>query len=362
MVLTLHRRITHKKQKLESGLIGEGFHGKTYRVAGDPYGTGFANLLAGEKILKITFLTMDKKYPLILTKEDDIATFIKFLYNNKGSIAKIFKDQYFLTGVTIIQDFEDEIEANRNVVEYYGRQAKKFLTIAPMEHFMGVEFFGTIIEIEHSSPLYVTYAVMCNNKYNMNPGKFIVEILESIEVLQKADYQHNDIKLDNVVLCEDRYKLIDWGQASKIDTINVGDMISTSPVKWYIKGAPGYFAQKIMNIRTRMVDYEYEKSNIFQETYARIRTEFYGLIHDSPNTSELFETYKKSFDIFMAGMTLLHAVHRFSLNYNTYKPIIEVLTSIKNPITDPKIALKIVQAHLKNLPKTRSKTRKSSRK
>jgi len=340
------KRYTQKKRALNKGIIGEGFHGKTVQIAYNPYGTGLSNLLEDEQISKITLYTVDPDAPVVLTEDKDIKNFLKFIHDLHGKIAKLFKDRYFLTGSTIKQDLEEEVQANRDVISYYGRTAEKFLTIAPIHKFQNTEFLATIVEIVNKPTLYITYATMCDNKYPMRFGRFAAEILESIVILQKANYQHNDIKLDNVVLCDDRYKLIDWGQAGSIDEIKIGDMISTSPIKWYVKGAPGYFAQKIMNVRTRMVDYNYEQSAVFQDTYSRIRSEFYKVISETPNPHELFEKYKTSFDIFMVGMTLLHAVHRFSLNHDKYKPLIDALTSIENPITDPKVALKLAKKYV----------------
>ena len=41
-------------------------------------------------------------------------------------------------------------------------------------------------------------------------NKFIKDIYESLLILQKSNFIHNDIKADNVIYCDNKYKLIDW--------------------------------------------------------------------------------------------------------------------------------------------------------
>jgi serine/threonine protein kinase len=339
-------RITRRLKRFK-GVIGEGFHGKTYSVPYEPKGESLYNLLSVEDITKVTLLTEDVKHPYVMEGKVEVAPFLAFLRNLQGVIAKVFKETMIYRGVSIEEDMLEEVAMNRKVIQIYGKHAKKFLTVLPIRGFRRVPFFASVIEIVGKKPLYITYASICNNKFKFEPLRFAKEALESIEILQKGGYQHNDIKMDNFVLCADRYKLIDWGQAGPIGTFMFGDMISSSPMKWYIAGVPAFFSDRIMNFRARTTDVGYEESDIFQHVYERLEDEFFYVTGGGylPVTKELVDKYKKSFDIFMVGMTMLRGIYLQGLDFQMYKPTIDALTSLTNPITSPKEAIRIVTSH-----------------
>ena len=334
----IKRRFKGIKRKIR-GFVGEGFFGKTYSVAYHPNGESLSNTLAKQKITKIIMHTADPEKIRVINSEKEIAEFKTFLHDLQGAIAKVFKVNFYPTTESKMLG---EIEINRKILEHYGKHAKEYLTIFPINGF-GEPFIGTIIDIEKEPSMYVMYSTMCDNKYKVEPLQFAVDLLESLEVLQKSGYQHNDIKLDNIVRCDGKYKLIDWGQTSKISEIANGDMISTSPIKWYIAGVPAIVSDRAMNIRAQMVNPNYQKSEMFQQTFERIEDEFYDITMSGATTEQLFNKYKKSFDIFMVGMSLLRGVYNDSLDLPKYKPAIDALTSLKHPLTSPKKAIEIVK-------------------
>lgn len=327
------------KKQLPKSFLGEGFFGKTYKVGHGPRNNAFSNVMIKKDTAKVTLYK--EKGEHVLRTPEDIQEFMDFLYSSKDYIVKLFKNRFLLTGVTVERAFKTELAINRNMLKRYGNKAEEYLAIAPVKGFKDIEFLGTKIEADGQT-FYAVYSVLCNNKYNFHFKKFLKEIAESIGVLQASGFQHNDIKLDNVVLCKDRYKLIDWGQASSINEFKIGDMICTSPMKWYTYGLPRFFSKRLMKFRERVVDKEFEKSDIFKDINERISDEFNSVVKRIRNKHILFLRYKKSFDFFMLGMTLVHGVYKFSLNYETYKPIIYALTSLENPISDVKDVMKLL--------------------
>ena len=327
------------KKQLPKSFLGEGFFGKTYKVGHGPRNNAFSNVMIKKDTVKVTLYK--EKGEHVLRTPEDIQEFMDFLYSSKDYIVKLFKNRFLLTGVTVEKAFKTELAINRNILKRYGNKAEEYLAIAPVKGFKDIEFLGTKIEADGQT-FYAVYSVLCNNKYNFHFKKFLKEIAESIGVLQASGFQHNDIKLDNVVLCKDRYKLIDWGQVSSINEFRIGDMICTSPMKWYTYGLPRFFSKRLMKFRERVVDKEFEKSDIFKDINERISNEFTQIVKRTHNKHTLFLRYKKSFDFFMLGMTLVHGVYKFSLNYETYKPIIYALTSLENPISDVNDAMKLL--------------------
>ena len=45
---------------------------------------------------------------------------------------------------------------------------------------------------------------------------------------------HNDIKLDNIVYCDGKYKLIDWGASNELSVHKRGSLLGTNPIRLYI--------------------------------------------------------------------------------------------------------------------------------
>ena len=54
-------------------------------------------------------------------------------------------------------------------------------------------------------------------------------------------------------------------------------------------------------------------------------------------------------DVFMLGMTLLHAVHSYNLDYKKYKPIIDKFTSLIDPPKSAEDALEFLKRKKLNL-------------
>lgn len=324
-------RRTRRKMRAFARMIGEGFHGKTYHLEALP--------LDGE--VDSIVLYTDKKTNVLL-QGSDVEEFLAFLSKTRGIIAKVFKSQFLITGSTVRKDFMEELDANERILAAY-KNHLKFLTITPLTGFRKLRIVGMEV-ISKAESKYVVFSTMCKNVFTARDVTPLKEIMESIVVLQKSGYQHNDIKFDNIVKCDDRFKLIDWGQASPIGEIYIGDMICTSPVKWYLLGAPSYFADKFMDVRAIIIDKEYESWPPFREQEERIRNEFFAVLGSSQK-EKLMQKYKKTFDIFMAGMTFLQIIHKFGLNYKKYKPLIEALTSLENPISDPAEALRLIKEY-----------------
>jgi len=345
-----------------NGLLGEGFHGKTYRLGKHLRGNTLQKHIHDKDIIKIKLYTSDYTEEIFLTDNKDINDFIEFILNHNETIAKEFKSTFWTTGSTKRQDFEDEISINRRVIKYYGTKATKFLTVTPITGFRNYKVIGCYINFKKKDTLYIAFGSECDNKYKMNINKLVIDILESLVILQEANYQHNDIKLDNIVRCNGRYKLIDWGQASSIEEFKFGDMICTSPIKWYINGMTAYISKYLMDYRTAMVNSPYEKSSIFREKNAQIISEFNITISNNPDIHVLHNKYKRNLDVFMLGMTLLHAVFRYNLNYEKYRYLIDRMTSLIHPWSSAKEALHYTKNYFnKNTQSIRSLTRKNTK-
>jgi hypothetical protein len=333
------KRFTRKLTKSQSGgnMIGkEGAHGVAFNLDCGSPGKSLCSLLKPLKITKIRFFCNDGPNRHI-TDPKLILEFVEFLGTEKHRIAKIFKPKHTLSKTSLYSDFMEEIAANKTVLGVYKDHATKFTTLNPVTGFKNLDIIGLIVNFkdDKTEPLHVIMGSKCQGLTTIHLDKFIIDMLCSILILQSADYEHNDIKLDNIVKCQDRYKLIDWGQATQIgkNPIKMGSLFTTSPIRWYISGHLAYISSEILAFKAHQNDPEYAKWSPFIKTNERINSEFYTIVKATPNRSTLRKLYANSFDLFMLGLTILYAVYKYKLNYIIYKPIIDHLTSLKRPET-----------------------------
>jgi hypothetical protein len=329
--------MTKTFRKRGGRLLGEGAHGTVYNVGGDSDAPSFYTLLMSKSVQSIRIYSSDgffKNY----TKPQHIILFQDYINESTGKIAKVLKPTK-----NIENKFENELAENRRVIDIFDAQAEKYLTISALPPFLGKDVIGCIIYLYVGDPIYVCFSTKCENKFIPDLDKLIVDILESIEILQITSYRHNDIKLDNIVKCGDKYKLIDWEQIGKINDLEKrGTLIATSPIRWYLEGYQPYISKQIMSVKTTMRNFGFSRSTMYKTVAEKISSEFDSVIAENSDKSDLAIKYAYSFDIFMLGMTILHAVYKYKLNYEKYRSIILKFTSLKEPVRNAIDALNFV--------------------
>ena len=332
-------RKTRKYKQRGGDFLGEGAHGKVYNT-GCSAGESLCSILSKSTVESIVIFTEDKR---IILKEDEQADFLDFIRTVKESIVKIFKPSK-----KIVAKLDKEIHLNRLIAEQYGKDAAFFTTIAPLDFVTsdkGIKYklFGARIDLKGKEPQYVVCGAKCSGKFNLEMKRCLIDIASSLIVLHQKHWTHNDIKFDNIVKCDDMYKLIDWGAATPMDfkALNHGSLLTTSPLRWYLLNYPAWISSSILGTKTALYRKDISKFPFFQELLVRINSEFYEIVKKGETREALFEKYKETMDIFMLGMTALHGVIERKLDLDTYKPVIEALTSFTKPL-DAKGALRIV--------------------
>ena len=324
-----------KTKKKIRGALGEGFYGITYNSRSATLYSKFN----ADRIQSIRLCCLRGEH--VLTDRGSIDSFLAYLKGGSEFAVKTYKTTYYLTGTESKENFEIEMAENRKLLSIYGLQAKKYLTVYPIQGFRGLSIIGSIITLRDNPPFYMIFGHRCNNNYTIEPRKMLIDLLKSLVILQKHRYLHNDIKLENIVECCQQYKFIDWGQAGPYNNLHIGDMIGTSPIKWYLMGFPDLFSTNMMALRTQMVNSDFKYSDIFTEVHQQIFMEYNEIITSQPSNKNLRKTYTATFDVFMVGMLLLRAIHRFQLDIDTWLPIVKRLVSLTNPLNAAK-ALAVV--------------------
>jgi hypothetical protein len=264
---------------------------------------------------------------------NDIEKFLEKLKTCNQSMCKLLKPSGFLSFVTTKNNFIEEINNNQKIIDIYGlKNAKKYTTLTGAI-IDGKNVAGAIFSGERN--IYVIFNTKCISKYNFDIKQFTFDILESLTHFSE---NHNDIKLDNIVKCSDRYKLIDWDKFGSRDKLIRATTFTTNPVKLYLI----YGISPLIKITFGNQSFINEQSigfpvigvtssPEFTEIYYKIIGEYHEEI-SSKTSAELFEKYKDTFDVFSVGMTLFYGIYHFQLDYQKYKPLIEKLTSLKEPL------------------------------
>lgn len=356
------------KQK-ESGLIAKGKHGAAYDLGYKNNILQF-NILDKElpNIKSIKLYGFKKNNTLTISNGDDITKFNIFLNNMENKIVKIIKTDSFYNKEKIIEkDFTEEINLNRQVINIYGKNSNNFLTVKYIGVFKNIELIGAVITLINNTKMHLIFGHKCNNVFKPNIKPLLIDILESLAILQKNDYQHDDVKMDNIVKCSDKYKLIDWGKMRNINRITIRTIfgLNHSPIFLYIykgntngsaysilPGLPVYSSFILEKLLIKYNDknlkwmHEMLDFPLLQETLMRVGLELKQVISTNPNQKDLLEKYKYTGDIYMLGIALIYAIFKYKINITKYKVIIERFTSLVNPLKDAKDALKWVKSVL----------------
>lgn len=339
-------------ENYKNGLLGTGKHGKVFNLK------DFI-LLQKINITSINLYSLNSEQDIIIYDHDEINQFVDLL-NKKKHIVKMFVNN---NKNLIIKDFEDELNNNRKVINMYEENASKYLTVGPILRFKDIEVMGCVANIndnKHDS-VHLLFGTKCNNDFKINNlGKYVIDILKSIKILQKKNYQHNDIKIGNTVFCKDnnKYKLIDWGRLKEIDNIDSSILsgLQHNPLLLYVykKEFPKKFSCLIklylekFKFRTSIWIKELiEKSDIFHKTIKNVQKELLIIINKKPNRVKLLNRYKYSSNIYQLGMVMIYAIHKYNLDYNKYKNIINRFTSLTHPLKNAKDAINFVKKNLK---------------
>ena len=322
--------------------IGTGAHGITYNVGTDATGPTLHSLMTATPIHSITLYNTTGTQTTY-TDPTIVAEFVDYVATRRQTLAKVFKE-----AADAKREFESEIAANRRIIDIYGDDAATYLTMAAPAPFHGHEPVAVATTTTKKTTIYAIFITKCQNNYEMDLDRFTIDILESVTVLQNLSYLHNDIKLDNVVLCNGRYKLIDWGQCGRLLDIHktAGTLLGTNPIRWYILGHPHLIAKSMITFRTTFRYMTFAKSRIFRDNMTRINAEYSAVIAGRHTKESLMTKYAYSLDVFMLGMAMLHAVFKYDLNYDRYGPLIEKFTSLESPVKNAIEALHLADRTL----------------
>ena len=129
-------------------------------------------------------------------------------------------------------NFNNEMKSIKKLFKIYGDDISKYTAIKPIFNYNDINIYA----ISYSNKFYIfqekCFKTLDNIDFTQKEfNKMIDDVYESLLILQKNKFMHNDIKADNIIYCQNKYKLIDWELAYSIN----------ARYKSFFKGSGGNF-------------------------------------------------------------------------------------------------------------------------
>jgi serine/threonine protein kinase len=167
--------------------------------------------------------------------------------------------------------------------------------------------------------------------------KFVTDILQMIIKLNEINVAHGDIKLDNIMLCDGNYRLIDWEQSRKLnynelklDFLKMG----SCPVYYMIKfGDSWEYVHTIsIPIVIKMTGCNDRHSKTTSQ-YILDGIEYYKDIFENMPEDAAFEKVKHGLDVYSFGLILYGILeHNPRLQHHTkYHEFVNQIYRYENP-------------------------------
>jgi len=194
----------------------------------------------------ITLVGLNKQIEIDINKNKD--WLLKKLKNQNGKIlAKKFMSASILFGSNN-KNFNNELEGYRNIIRIFGKDVDKYTTVKSIFSYNNTPIYGLIFNDNYYIFVERCFSTLNEIKFTQELfDKCYNDIIETLNILNKYNYVHNDIKPDNIIYCNNRFKLIDWESSndikkqsgSFINTKN-GSLVFNHPIKFYNIGVPLY--------------------------------------------------------------------------------------------------------------------------
>ena len=200
---------------------------------------------------KITLLTKNENLEIDKKETEKI---LKLIKNSKDILVKKFIYVSFLFG-TKEKNFNNELIAYKTLMKIFGKDISKHTTIKRGFKYNNKSIYGMIFDGNYYIFIEKCFKTLEDIKFTQDLyNKFIKEILETLNILNKYNYIHNDLKPDNIIMCKNRFKIIDWESSNEIKEqsqsfVNSknGNIVFNHPIKFYNINVPFFMYKYIFN-------------------------------------------------------------------------------------------------------------------
>jgi hypothetical protein len=207
--------------------ISEGYKGRTYDLYNPNDHIDFYTMFKDAKPERIALYGLNKKIRTV-NEYDNI---LKNLENKNNFIVKQFKRGNIIVG-NAKYNFRNEFKSINKLSFIYKNKLSYYTTLKPIFNYNDIDIYAISYGYYYFIFQEKCHKTIDNIDFTQKEfNKLIDDIYESLLILQKNNFLHNDIKPDNIIYCNNHYKLIDWDLA----------FIKYTPFKSFIKGSGGNF-------------------------------------------------------------------------------------------------------------------------
>lgn len=296
--------------------ISEGYKGLTLELRNPDDNIDFYNLFKETKPERIVLYGSNKKIILNNSYEE----ILRLLENKTNYIVKKFKRGNIFMGNAKI-NFNNEMKSIKRLFKIFGDKIEDYTAIKPIFKYNNINIYA----ISYSNKFFVfqekCYKTIDNINFTQKEfNKMIDDIYESLLILQKNNFMHNDIKADNIIYCHNKYKLIDWELAYPVKYRlksffkgSGGNFLFNHPYKFYNLGIP-LFIYKFLNYIFKKIDYK-SNSWIYKLQSFEIMNE---KIKESSNIliNSKYKNLNKYYDLFSFALLIIYLAEKNNCKFS----------------------------------------------
>ncbi len=298
-------------------IINRGYTGIVMELFNNDDDNTLYNDLKKTKPKDLTLITIDERIKIPIKDLDSVLRLIRL--NSKTTLAKKFSYIIPLFN-TDEKRFNNELEGYKQLISMFGKDISKYTTVKRGFEYNKKDIYGILFNKTYYIFIEKCYKTIDNIKFTQKSlNKCVNDITEVLDILKKNNYIHNDIKPDNIIYCNKRFKLIDWessnlikNQTSTFINSKNGNFTFNHPIKFYKIGLPYFFYRYIYDAEIQTYPYiaELKSPVIITEMVYNTFNDVLKRYKNSPK-----DYYLKLADYYSFAISIIYMAEKNNIDY-----------------------------------------------
>ncbi len=298
-------------------IINRGYTGIVMELFNNDDDNTLYNDLKKTKPKDLTLIAIDERIKIPVKDLDSVLRLIRL--NSKTTLAKKFS--YIIPLFNADEKrFNNELEGYKQLISMFGKDISKYTTVKRGFEYNKKDIYGILFNKTYYIFIEKCYKTIDNIKFTQKSlNKCVNDITEVLDILKKNNYIHNDIKPDNIIYCNKRFKLIDWessnlikNQTSTFINSKNGNFTFNHPIKFYKIGLPYFFYRYIYDAEIQTYPYiaELKSPVIITEMVYNTFNDVLKRYKNSPK-----DYYLKLADYYSFAISIIYMAEKNNIDY-----------------------------------------------
>jgi serine/threonine protein kinase len=298
-------------------IINRGYTGIVMELFNNDDDNTLYNDLKKTKPKDLTLIAIDERIKIPVKDLDSVLRLIRL--NSKTTLAKKFS--YIIPLFNADEKrFNNELEGYKQLISMFGKDISKYTTVKRGFEYNKKDIYGILFNKTYYIFIEKCYKTIDNIKFTQKSlNKCVNDITEVLDILKKNNYIHNDIKPDNIIYCNKRFKLIDWessnlikNQTSTFINSKNGNFTFNHPIKFYKIGLPYFFYRYIYDAEIQTYPYiaELKSPVIITEMVYNSFNDVLKRYKNSPK-----DYYLKLADYYSFAISIIYMAEKNNIDY-----------------------------------------------